>query len=197
MAGALFHIADQLGCFRIAGIRMHMLLAEQIPPLQGITTVRMGMYGFLGRFRLRITAVGMLVRLGLRKRTPKNAVFVIAGRVVMVNHIVRLAADQLSIRVITGIRMLVNPKSLRRADRHLLFNCRHLRIAGVGMGMLRKTAVLLHRDGRQDQRIGGTEHHHCRQTGRHSVPALPAPPLLRIFLHCFLFVLSHITHQTP
>ena len=48
-------------------------------------------------------------------------------------------------------------------------------IAGLRMGVLRKSALLFQCDGWQDQSIGRAEHNHCRQTGGNLIPTPPAP----------------------
>ena len=193
MAGAFLQTTDKNGGLGIAGIRMDMLLAGQRSLLQGIAGIGMGMYFFNCLLRLDITAAGMLVCFNLGKRTPQVSVFIVAGGIVTVNHKIGVSTGQIPVRVIAAGGVLMNRQRLRAAHGSRLFHGCDLGIAGLGVGMLRDVALLLHGDGREDQRIGGTEYHHCRQAGHHLIPAFFSQMCFCIFLCALQRILRHVS----
>ena len=149
----MIFFTDQRRRLRIAVIRMHMgrfrgLRTDQFSTLHGVAFVRMGM-----GFRLYAAGVRVLVRFHLRKRTQEMIVRVIARRIVMVDH---------------GIR-------LDRTVQTPFLPGGHLGIAGIRMCVLRNLALLFQCDGWQNESVGRAEHNHCRQTGHDLIPALFSP----------------------
>ena len=196
MAGAFLQATDQHGGLGIAGIRMDMLLAGQRSLLQGIAGIGMGMYFFNCLLRLDIAAVGMLVCFNLGKRTPQVSVFIVAGGIVTVNHKIGVSTGQIPVRVIAVSRVLMNLQRFRAAYRNRHLPRHYLGITGIGVGMLRDVALLLQGDGREDQRIGGTEYHHCRQAGHHLIPAFFSQMCFCIFLYVLQRIFRHVSVTT-
>ena len=199
VARILFLPADQGFFFPIAVCRVRMtfaflLPADQFSAFQRVTVLRMGMGLLRGRPLLCIAAVGMLMGFHLRQRAAEVAILVIAGRIMLMYHKVRITADQGPVPVITLGSMLVNPQGVQIAVQHL-FGDRGLGIARPGMGMFRNfTGGSFQRDGRQDQGVGGAKDHHRRQTGDNPIPPLFALVLAGILCR-LLLVLLHFRHR--
>ena len=198
MALAFGGHAHQGGSFTVTIFGMDMLglrglRADQRAPLQGIAILRMDMY----RLNLREEIAGFPMGVGadLGQRAPKGAVFVPAGSIMVVNHEVGIAAHRITASIIAPSGMPVDSQSIRGAHRSQLLHLGHLGVAFIGMGMLRKNALTFHRDGREDQRIGDTEHHHCRQAGYHLMPASFYPIRPCIFLSIQLHIAVTILYD--
>ena len=204
MALAFGGHAHQGSSFTVTIFGMDMLglrglRADQRAPLQGIAILRMDMY----RLNLREEIAGFPMGVGadLGQRAPKGAVFVpaggmgttliyAAGGIMVVNHEVGIAAHRITASIIAPSGMPVDSQSIRGAHRSQLLHLGHLGVAFIGMGMLRKNALTFHRDGREDQRVGDTEHHHCRQAGYHLMPAsfYPIRPCIFLSIHLHIAV---------
>ena len=125
-------------------------------------------------FRQGIAGGSVPVCLNLGKRTPEIPGFVIAAGIMAVNHKIGIPARRISVGIIAVRRVLMNFQRLRAAHGNPFLNRRHLRIAGVRVGVLRDVTLLFQCDSRQNQRIGGTEYHHTGKHGHHPMPeALP------------------------
>ncbi len=153
----------------VAAFRMDMLLTEQLSLNQGIATVRMGMT--LRYQELLIAALTMRMLLHLRQIALQGAVFIVAVAVVLVDN--------------RGMTIPV-------AGKLLMGHCGDLGIAGIGMLMFRYLALLLHSNGRQDQGIGGAEHHNGCQNHCQLIP-----PPLKAVLFCVLFATPYRIHHLP
>ena len=172
--------------------------ADQLTLLQLIAGVGVN----VSFFHCCITGVGVDMGSPLRESTDQYAVCVIAVFIMAMYNIVSLTADQIPVRVITGLCMAVNAQSLISTAEHSLRFCRERGVAFIGMGMLLDSADrFLRGDGRQDKGIGGTEYDHAPQNADNFSPET-APPLfgqknvrfrLYDFLHSESSSLSHNT----
>ena len=192
VALAFLLAAGNHGGLGVAGIRMDMLPADQIAPHRRIAALRVGM-----SFRQDIAVGSVLVCLNLGKRTPEIPGFVIAAGIMAVNHKIGIPARQISVGIIAVRRVLMNFQRLRAAHGNPFLNRRHLRIAGVRVGVLRDVTLLFQCDRRQNQRIGGTEYHHTGKDGHYPMPeALPFMHL-RVFFRIPQNIILHISLHHP
>ena len=187
-----FQAAGKHGGLGVAGIRMDMLPADQIAPHRRIAALRVGMF-----FRQGIAVGSVPVCLNLGKRTPEIPGFVIAAGIMAVNHKIGIPARRISVGIIAVRRVPVNFQRLRAAHGNPFLNRRHLRIAGVRVGVLRDVTLLFQCDRRQNQRIGGTEYHHTGKHGHYPMPeALPLMHL-RVFFRIPQNIILHISLHHP
>ena len=192
VALAFLLAAGKRGGLGVAGIRMDMLPADQIALHQRIAALRVGM-----SFRQGIAVGSVLVCLNLGKRAPEIPGFVIAAGIMAVNHKIGIPARQISVGIIAVRRVLMNFQRLRAAHGNPFLNRRHLRIAGVRVGVLRDVTLLFQCDRRQNQRIGGTEYHHTGKHGHYPMPeALPLMHL-RVFFRTPQNIILHISLHHP
>ena len=155
----LLQAAYQSAGFRVAIIRMHMLCTSQFVALHDVARICMDMGFFC--FRYGIAAVRMRMCRNLRQGAPQSSVFVIAGRIVTVDNKIRVAAGEIAVSVITVWGVTVEIQHFRITNRHCLLNGSYLGVAGFRMGVFGYLAPSLFQgDGRQNQCVGGTEHHH-------------------------------------
>ena len=176
---------------------MHVLLANQITPLLRVAGVGVSMYGLWILFRNKIAAVAVLVPLDLRKRAPQNAVFIIAGGIVMVDHKIGIPTYQISVGIIAAVGVLVNFQRLRTTYRNLFLHRCYLGITSLGMSMLWNVTLFFHGDGRKNQRVGGTEYHHAGKHSHHLMPAFLSLMSFRVFLCVPQNVTLHIPIHQP
>ena len=187
-----FQAAGKHGSLGVAGIRMDMLPADQIAPHRRIAALRVGMF-----FRQGIAVGSVPVCLNLGKRTPEIPGFVIAAGIMAVNHKIGIPAPWISVGIIAVRRVPMNFQRLRAAHGNPFLNRRHLRIAGVRVGVLRDVTLLFQCDSRQNQRIGGTEYHHTGKHGHYPMPeALPLMHL-RVFFRIPQNIILHISLHHP
>ena len=191
MAFAFLLATSQVPGLYIAILCMDMLHTGQLPLLEGVAIGSVFMDS-----RLRIAAVRMLVCFNLGKRTPQVSVFIVAGGIVTVNHKIGVSTGQIPVRVIAVSRVLMNLQRFRAAYRNRHLPRHYLGITGIGVGMLRDVTLLLQGDGREDQRIGGTEYHHCRQAGHHLIPAFFSQMCFCIFLCALQRIFRHVSVTT-
>ena len=114
-----------------------------------------------------------------------------------VNHKIGIPAPRISVGIIAVRRVPMNFQRLRAARGNPFLNRRHLRIAGVRVGVLRDVTLLFQCDSRQNQRIGGTEYHHTGKHGHYPMPeALPLMHL-RVFFRIPQNIILHISLHHP
>ena len=186
-----FQAAGKHGGLGVAGIRMDMLPADQIAPHRRIAALRVGMY-----FRQGIAAVSVPVCLNLGKRTPEIPGFVIAAGIMAVNHKIGIPARRISVGIIAVRRVPMNFQRLRAAHGNPFLNRRHLRIAGVRVGVLRDVTLLFQCDSRQNQRIGGTEYHHTGKRGHYPMPEALSFMHPRVFFRIPQNIIPHTSFTT-
>ena len=187
-----FPAAGKHGGLGVAGIRMDMLPADQIAPHRRIAALRVGMF-----FRQGIAVGSVPVCLNLGKKTPEVPFFVVAAGIMAVNHKIGIPARRISVGITAVRRVPVNFQCLRAAHGNPFLNRRHLRIAGVRVGVLRDVTLLFQCDSRQNQRIGGTEYYHTGKHGHYPMPeALPLMHL-RVFFRIPQNIILHISLHHP
>ena len=154
--------AGQIPGLRIAFLRVQVqrlrgLGADQLSPLPGIARLRMD----VGRLRLGNGIAVLTVDMGadLRQSAAQVSVAVITGRIMVVQHNIRLRECRV----------------FPIAHQHPLLLSGHPDVALHRVGMLLHPAEggFLQRNGRQNQGIDRAEHHHTGHAGHHPVPASP------------------------
>ncbi len=200
-------LAAEYRFFRLNGgaslaVGVFFLSADQLPGVHrlrhrlkaGVGVLMLQNLG-LSAYQIAVSvkaAVSVLVCLNLGKRTPEIPVFVIAAGIMAVNHKIGIPARRISVGIIAVRRVLMNFQRLCAAHGNPFLNRRHLRIAGVRVGVLRDVTLLFQCDSRQNQRIGGTEYHHTGKHGHYPMPeALPFMHL-RVFFRIPQNILPHI-----
>ena len=133
----------------------------------------------------------MLVCLNFGKRTPEVPVFVVAGRIMVMYHKVGVPTNQITVSVVAFRGVLVDSQRLRATYRNLALHRCHLSIAVISMG--RDVTLLLQRNGRQNQCVDRTEHHHTCKTRHNLIPAFLSLMCIHIFFCALQGVVLHIS----
>ena len=176
VAGSFLLAADEDFFLRPAGIAMLVQRAGQLVSLLGIAA-------FIMNMRCRcIAGFIMPVLLDRGERTPEIAVVIIAGGIMDMDHVIGIAAGQHIVCAVAGGSVPVKLQCFCGTDRNPLRLRQNLRIAGIGMGMLRQRTSPLHGDGRKDQGIGRAEYHDGAENHHHLMPTLLKPMLSYVLL---------------
>ena len=182
-------------CITGVGMCMSFVLlrfTDKLALLPGITLLRMHMQYRRLRLRKHIARIPMDMGTALRQRT--HQLFVLPAAFVMgMRHIVRLAANDVCIRVIAGITVRMYLQKLLRADQlRLLYRL----VAGFGMGMLFQPAKcgLFHGNCGKDQCVCGAEYNNTTE----HLNTFPENPPVSVPIDVFSdFFKKYLLHLLP
>ena len=160
--------------------------------LVAVLSMFMGSLDFLTRLRQGVAAFRMLMHCPFRQGTNQYAGSIVAVILMAVDQILIIAADHKPL-VIQTLRTV--DMDLYRAGKDFF----HLPVTGLFMFMLFHAAgrLSLLRNRRQDQRIGGTEHHNGGH-GRHNpLPAFFVSAAHGVPAHLLIYLFVQITRHVP
>ena len=192
MAGDFLLGADQHLLNGNAGFRMDMAFRFRqgagqhlfLPAAGGVVQMDLAFLQLTDQHRFLGAAVGMYMGLFFRK-AAQNLRLTVAGIFVNMCGSVRQLAAQNPFPVIAISDVAVEhhgPRRFRKTAGKVVIGIAFITAILVGMGLQSAKILLFHGDGRQDQRISGTEHHH----GRHGLDdLLQIPSALAFFIQFY------------
>lgn len=113
----------------------------------------------------------------LWQRANKRTLLVITTAVMSMGNVVCLTADQLIVRVIAIFAVNVKTKTLHGTNQYI-FRILPETVGGMDVFLMPTENILLHRNGRQNQRVNRAEHHHAGHAGDNPPPNRSARVLL-------------------